>query len=325
MDTIAQEEIFGPVLSVIPVPDYPAAVTALNQTRYGLSSSIFTRDANTAFRAMRDFETGIVYVNAGTIGAETHLPFGGHQGDRQRPSRGRPRRARHLHRVEGDLHRLQRPAPASPDRQPAGLIEPTAGMRSIRLVAVLVLAAFVWGCAGSSATPAASEPTSAAASSDSVRPSPAPATEGPSTAPSPTIGATPRPWASDPLTATAGADFSAAAERVNAAVDVAYRTYPVFNVRDLAGGRAFFRAASAAERAFVTAVKGIDFPAGMETDVQELLDAEAALIELEDRAVQAKTLEALDALLRDYIAISASAADASTVVRRDLGLPVGAS
>ncbi len=77
MDTIAQEEIFGPVLSVIPVPDYPAAVTALNQTRYGLSSSIFTRDANTAFRAMRDFETGIVYVNAGTTGAETHLPFGG--------------------------------------------------------------------------------------------------------------------------------------------------------------------------------------------------------------------------------------------------------
>jgi aldehyde dehydrogenase (NAD+) len=77
MARIAQEEIFGPVLSVIPVDDYPAAVTALNQIRYGLSSAIFTRDANTAFRAMRDFETGIVYVNAGTIGAETHLPFGG--------------------------------------------------------------------------------------------------------------------------------------------------------------------------------------------------------------------------------------------------------
>ena len=60
-----------------PVPDYPAAVTALNQSRYGLSSAIFTRDVNPAFRAMRDFETGIVYVNAGTIGAETHLPFGG--------------------------------------------------------------------------------------------------------------------------------------------------------------------------------------------------------------------------------------------------------
>jgi aldehyde dehydrogenase (NAD+) len=77
MDRIGQEEIFGPVLSVIPVPDYAAAVTALNQVRYGLSSSIYTRDVNIAFRAMRDFETGIVYINAGTIGAETHLPFGG--------------------------------------------------------------------------------------------------------------------------------------------------------------------------------------------------------------------------------------------------------
>jgi aldehyde dehydrogenase (NAD+) len=77
MDRIGQEEIFGPVLSIIPVADYPAAVTALNQTRYGLSSSIYTRDVNVAFRAMRDFETGIVYVNAGTTGAETHLPFGG--------------------------------------------------------------------------------------------------------------------------------------------------------------------------------------------------------------------------------------------------------
>ncbi|MDH4141689.1 MAG: aldehyde dehydrogenase family protein [Chloroflexota bacterium] len=77
MDRIGQEEIFGPVLSVIPVADYGEAMLALNQTRYGLSSSIFTRDVNQAFRAMRDFETGIVYVNAGTTGAETHLPFGG--------------------------------------------------------------------------------------------------------------------------------------------------------------------------------------------------------------------------------------------------------
>ena len=77
MARIGQEEIFGPVLSVIPVPDAEAAVTALNQTRYGLSASIFTRDVNAAFRAMRDFEAGIVYVNAGTTGAETHLPFGG--------------------------------------------------------------------------------------------------------------------------------------------------------------------------------------------------------------------------------------------------------
>jgi acyl-CoA reductase-like NAD-dependent aldehyde dehydrogenase len=77
MDRIGQEEIFGPVLSIIPVADYGEAMLTLNQTRYGLSSSIYTRDVNVAFRAMRDFETGIVYVNAGTTGAETHLPFGG--------------------------------------------------------------------------------------------------------------------------------------------------------------------------------------------------------------------------------------------------------
>ena len=77
MDRVAQEEIFGPVLSVIRVDGYDEAAMAVNSTRYGLSSSIYTRDTNTAFRAMRDFTTGIVYVNAGTIGAETHLPFGG--------------------------------------------------------------------------------------------------------------------------------------------------------------------------------------------------------------------------------------------------------
>ncbi len=77
MDRIGQEEIFGPVLSIIAVDDYSEAMTALNQTRYGLSSSIYTRDVNVAFKAMRDFQTGIVYVNAGTTGAETHLPFGG--------------------------------------------------------------------------------------------------------------------------------------------------------------------------------------------------------------------------------------------------------
>ena len=77
MDRIAQEEIFGPLLSVIPVAGYGEAITAVNQTRYGLSASIFTRDVNRAFRAMRDLETGIVYVNAGTTGAEVHLPFGG--------------------------------------------------------------------------------------------------------------------------------------------------------------------------------------------------------------------------------------------------------
>jgi aldehyde dehydrogenase (NAD+) len=77
MARVAQEEIFGPVLSVIPVDGYAEAMTAANQVKYGLSASIYTQDVNTAFRAMRDFETGIVYVNAGTTGAETHLPFGG--------------------------------------------------------------------------------------------------------------------------------------------------------------------------------------------------------------------------------------------------------
>jgi aldehyde dehydrogenase (NAD+) len=80
MDRCAQDEIFGPVLSVIRVNGYEEAAMVVNQTRYGLSSSIYTTDTNTAFRAMRDFETGIVYVNAGTIGAETHLPFGGWKG-----------------------------------------------------------------------------------------------------------------------------------------------------------------------------------------------------------------------------------------------------
>ncbi|MHB8891795.1 MAG: aldehyde dehydrogenase family protein [Candidatus Limnocylindrales bacterium] len=77
MATIAQEEIFGPVLSVVPVDGYAEAMTAANGVRYGLSASVYTNDVNAAFRAMRDFETGIVYVNAGTTGAETHLPFGG--------------------------------------------------------------------------------------------------------------------------------------------------------------------------------------------------------------------------------------------------------
>jgi alpha-ketoglutaric semialdehyde dehydrogenase len=77
---IAQEEIFGPVLSFIRVSSLEQAVEVNNQTRYGLSSSIFTRDVNRAFQAMRDLSTGIVYVNHGTTGAETHLPFGGVRG-----------------------------------------------------------------------------------------------------------------------------------------------------------------------------------------------------------------------------------------------------
>jgi acyl-CoA reductase-like NAD-dependent aldehyde dehydrogenase len=74
---IAQEEIFGPTTALIRVRDFDEAVRVSNGIRYGLSSSIFTRDINKAFRAMRDLQAGITYINAGTIGAEVHLPFGG--------------------------------------------------------------------------------------------------------------------------------------------------------------------------------------------------------------------------------------------------------
>jgi aldehyde dehydrogenase (NAD+) len=74
---IAQEEIFGPTTALIPVDSFDEAVAAANSVRFGLSSSIFTRDVNRAFRAMRDLQTGITYINAGTTGAEVHLPFGG--------------------------------------------------------------------------------------------------------------------------------------------------------------------------------------------------------------------------------------------------------
>ncbi len=74
---VAQEEIFGPVVSVIPVDGYEEAIEVANGVSYGLSSAIYTRDVNRAFAAMRDLYTGIVYVNAPTIGAEIQLPFGG--------------------------------------------------------------------------------------------------------------------------------------------------------------------------------------------------------------------------------------------------------
>jgi aldehyde dehydrogenase (NAD+) len=74
---IAQEEIFGPVTSVIPVDSWEETVEVVNGVKYGLSTSLFTRDINLAFRSIRDFESGIGYVNHGTIGAEAHLPFGG--------------------------------------------------------------------------------------------------------------------------------------------------------------------------------------------------------------------------------------------------------
>ncbi|MDP9238196.1 MAG: aldehyde dehydrogenase family protein [Chloroflexota bacterium] len=77
---IAQEEIFGPVTALIPVESLEDAVEVNNGVPYGLSSSIYTRDVNKAFRAVEGIDTGLVYVNAGTIGAEVHLPFGGTRG-----------------------------------------------------------------------------------------------------------------------------------------------------------------------------------------------------------------------------------------------------
>ncbi|HVH86769.1 MAG TPA: aldehyde dehydrogenase family protein [Terriglobales bacterium] len=74
---IAQEEIFGPIVSVVPADSLEHAVEISNGVAYGLSSAVYTRDVNRAFKAMRDLQTGITYINAPTIGAEVHLPFGG--------------------------------------------------------------------------------------------------------------------------------------------------------------------------------------------------------------------------------------------------------
>jgi alpha-ketoglutaric semialdehyde dehydrogenase len=74
---IAQEEIFGPVVAVLPIDGLEQGIAVANDVPYGLSASVYTRNVNAAFGALRDLYTGIVYINAPTIGAETHLPFGG--------------------------------------------------------------------------------------------------------------------------------------------------------------------------------------------------------------------------------------------------------
>jgi aldehyde dehydrogenase (NAD+) len=74
---LEQEEIFGPVLSVIRVGSVDEAFRVNNDVRYGLSSSVYTSDVRVAFRALQELDNGITYVNAPTIGAEAHLPFGG--------------------------------------------------------------------------------------------------------------------------------------------------------------------------------------------------------------------------------------------------------
>ncbi|TMC85060.1 MAG: aldehyde dehydrogenase family protein, partial [Chloroflexi bacterium] len=74
---IAREEVFGPFVSILPVASYEEAVQVANATEYGLSTSIFTNDLRTTFRAMREIESGLIYFNAPTTGAEIHMPFGG--------------------------------------------------------------------------------------------------------------------------------------------------------------------------------------------------------------------------------------------------------
>lgn len=75
--TIAREEIFGPVLSILKAKSIEHAIEILNGTVYGLSSAVYTKNVNHAFKAIRDIKAGITYINAPTIGAETHMPFGG--------------------------------------------------------------------------------------------------------------------------------------------------------------------------------------------------------------------------------------------------------
>ena len=74
---IANEEIFGPVLTVLEVQNLEEAIALNNSVEYGLSSALYTQDVNRAHYAMRELHAGIVYINAGTIGSEVHLPFGG--------------------------------------------------------------------------------------------------------------------------------------------------------------------------------------------------------------------------------------------------------
>ena len=74
---IAREEIFGPVVSVLKCARWMKRSPSATTCMYGLSASLYTQDVNRAFRAMREMYTGIFYVNAPTIGAEVHLPFGG--------------------------------------------------------------------------------------------------------------------------------------------------------------------------------------------------------------------------------------------------------
>ena len=87
---IAREEVFGPVVSLIEFDTFEQAIEIANSIDYGLSTALYTKDVNRAFTAIRDLEAGITYINAPTIGAEVHLPFGGvkHTGNGHREGIG---------------------------------------------------------------------------------------------------------------------------------------------------------------------------------------------------------------------------------------------
>jgi aldehyde dehydrogenase (NAD+) len=87
---IAREEVFGPVVSLIQFETFEQAIEIANSIDYGLSTALYTKDVNRAFAAIRDLEAGITYINAPTIGAEVHLPFGGvkHTGNGHREGNG---------------------------------------------------------------------------------------------------------------------------------------------------------------------------------------------------------------------------------------------
>ena len=117
-DRIAREEVFGPVLAVLEVADLDEAIDVVNSVEYGLSAAIYTPDINAALRAVDRINTGIVYVNAPTIGAEIPLPFGGtkHTGNGFREAGSPGHRA--VQPSEDRVHRLLRPPAEGPDRQP---------------------------------------------------------------------------------------------------------------------------------------------------------------------------------------------------------------
>ena len=219
--------------------------------------SIFTRDVNTAFRAMRDFETGIVYVNAGHDRRRDPPAVRRHEG-RPATATARPATPRSTRTPSGSRSTSTSAAGSS---GPRSTTSPTD--RPDRLDARDPSAP----CSPSSSSPGAAPPPRPDAGGvradtdgddgrlDDLRFAGARDGRG-------VRGAESDDRRDPSSVGLRSADdlgpngFVAAADRVNAAVDAAYRTYPIFNVHDVAAGRAFFRAASTAEREFVTAVKG---------------------------------------------------------------------